>query len=120
VGGALTRMALTIEGLLLMAVGTVGLLPEAKDESPWLPTNSLTCLALVVLGITVLGAAQRPGPRRVVAWVQVIGITARLIGIATGHPVDVSISGSALVGALLVGLALLSVRGRSGPSGPRG
>ena len=112
-GSAIVRFALTVEGLLFVAIGAVGLLATGGrgGDPPLLPDSPLTNAGLLVLGVAVTGAAQRPRTRRLVAWVQAIGITARLVSAATGHPVQLpwKAGPSALVGTLLIALALFSL-----------
>jgi hypothetical protein len=117
-GSAISRLVLTVEGLLLMAIGMVGL--TAAGNSPLLPDGALTNTGLLVVGMAVLGAAQRPGPRRVVAWVQAIGVTAKLVSAAAGNPVELPwhAGPSALVAALLLGVAALSLSGSEAEDGP--
>ena len=119
-GAAISRMVLTIEGLLLMAIGMVGLAATGEhSESPLLPSSSLTNTGLLVLGLLVLGAAQSPGPRRIVAWVQAIFVTLKLISLASGNPDQLpwNAGPSALVSTLLIGLALMTLSG-SAPEPP--
>ena len=111
-GAAFSRMVLTIEGLLLMAIGMVGLAAAGEhSESPLLPSSSLTNTGLLVFGLLVLGAAQSQGPRRIVAWVQAVFVTLKLISLASGNPDDLpwKAGPSALVSTLLIGLALMTL-----------
>jgi hypothetical protein len=110
-GSGIARMALTIEGLVFMAIGTVGLLAGEDERSPLLPESPLTNLGLLVLGLAVAGAAQQPGPRRVVAWVQAIGFTAKLVSAASGNPHGLSLhmAPSALAGIVLLALAVMTL-----------
>lgn len=123
-GAAISRMALTIEGLLLMAIGMVGLAATGEDggQAALLPSSPLTNTGLLVIGLAVLGAAQSPGPRRIVAWVQAVVITSRLVAAARGEPLEAPwhAGPSALVGTLLIAVALLSLSGPGADSPPAG
>jgi hypothetical protein len=118
-GSGIARKALTIEGLVFMAIGTVGLLAGKDEHSPFLPESALTNLGLFVLGLAVAGAAQQPGPRRVVAWVQAIGFTAKLVS-AAGSPTELPLHAapSALVGTGLLILAVMSLSAAEADSPP--
>ena len=124
-GAGIVRMALTFEGLVFMAIGTVGLLASEEGHSPFLPDSPLTNLGLLVLGTAIAAAAQQPGPRRVVAWVQAIGFTAKLVSVAAGNPIQLPWHGrSALVGTILLMIAVMSLsaaeRAPVGPADRRG
>lgn len=111
---------MTVEGMVFMAIGTVGLLANEDKNQPLLPESSLTNLGLLALGMAIASAAQRPGPRRVVAWVQAIGFTMKLVPAAAGHPIELpsSAAPSALIGAVLLGLAVLSLSAAEADSPP--
>jgi peptidoglycan/LPS O-acetylase OafA/YrhL len=119
-GSGIARIGLTIEGLVFMAIGTVGLLAGEDERSPFLPEGPLTNFGLLVLGLAVAGAAQQPGPRRVVAWVQAIGFTAKLVSAAAGDPTGLPwhAAPSALVGTVLLILAVMSLSAAEADSPP--
>ena len=73
-----------------------------------------------MLGMAIASAAQQAGPRRVVAWVQAIGFTAKLVSAAAGNPIELpwNAAPSALIGTVLLVIAMMSLSAAEGDSPP--